>query len=209
MVASPDRGKRAMRIMLAAATLTALLSAPASAVVLSGIHQQGDPDLSLLIGRVDTGPCFFVGCVSIGTGLYRVTYELSQPLVATLSLGGVDVFDEYDADGNYVGGDEHPYMYASITRQRALGQAILKVPRPFETPGFDGGTVFNYFLGATALDVVSPAQYSFSFSLDRIGDVPEPATWLQLLTGFGLVGGWLRWRRASIAQALPHAPWQG
>ena len=165
-----------MRIMLAAAALTALLSVPASAVVISGIHQQGDPDLSLLIGRVDTGPCFFVGCVSIGTGLYRVTYELSQPLVATLSLGGVDVFDEYDADGNYIGGDEHPFVYDSITRRRQLGQAILKVARPYELPGFDGGTVFNYFLGATALDVASSAQYIYSFSLDRIADVPEPAT---------------------------------
>lgn len=187
-----------MRILLAAGVFSALLSVPGTARTLSGIHHQGDPDLSLFIGRVDTGPCFFGECTYIGTGLYRVTYELSQPLLATLSLGGVEVFNEYDADGHYVGGDEHPFVYASITRLRAQGQAILKVPRPFETSGFDGGTVFNYFLGATALDVASSAQYSYSFGLARIGNVPEPAIWLQLINGFGLVGGWLRWRRRAL-----------
>lgn len=198
-----------MRILLAAVVVSGLLSAPGSAAMLSGIHHEGDPDLSLFIGRVDTGPCFFGGCTDIGTGLYRVTYDLSQPLLATLSLGGVEVFDEYDADGDYVGGDEHPFVYATITRRRAHGEAILKVDRPFESPGSYGGTIFNYFLGAMALDVASSAQYSYSFGFTRIGDVPEPATWLQLITGFGLVGGFLRWRRASVAPALRYVPWQG
>jgi hypothetical protein len=32
--------------------------------------------------------------------------------------------------------------------------------------------------------------------------VPEPATWMSMLLGFALIGGALRFRRASSKQAL-------
>jgi len=52
----------------------------------------------------------------------------------------------------------------------------------------------------TSFDVLANGRYSINssgaFALDGLAAaVPEPATWAQLLLGFGLIGGFLRARR--------------
>ncbi|MFQ3665694.1 MAG: PEPxxWA-CTERM sorting domain-containing protein [Sphingomonadaceae bacterium] len=60
--------------------------------------------------------------------------------------------------------------------------------------------------------VLSPGTYMFSITGDGAGglpagvwlsvvDVPEPATWMMLITGFGLVGFAMRRRSRALAQA--------
>lgn len=54
------------------------------------------------------------------------------------------------------------------------------------------------YAGTTSVDNIGPLIDNFSLS---IGSVPEPATWLMMIMGFGGVGAVLRRRRATAAFA--------
>ena len=63
-----------------------------------------------------------------------------------------------------------------------LGYSVLGEQLFDETPDISPSAVHAYSVGAT-------------------GAIPEPATWMMMLLGFGAVGYGLRWRRSS--QAMP------
>jgi hypothetical protein len=73
------------------------------------------------------------------------------------------------------------------------------LPESFDYAGFGSGvgslTIHNGIDGATA---------DFTITSVHAGVVPEPATWMMLILGFGFVGGALRRaRRGSLEAALP------
>lgn len=185
-------------IPLAAATLTTVLSAvPAGAVVLSGVFtpQPIYDTLQLAYGALDTSGN---GNGYIGTGLYRVSFTLGAPADFDLSLYQVEVFDEYDADGSYLGGDEMPGLQFQRLGTGTTGSGRLKILRPFSVPNGSGGVIETYFFGAAVLDArfsTFGSPIAYEFHIDRIGNVPEPASWTGFIIGFGLIGAALRYRR--------------
>ena len=64
------------------------------------------------------------------------------------------------------------------------------------------GTNLGYsVLGEQLLDTTPDIDAVHAYSVGATGAIPEPATWMMMLLGFGAVGYGLRWRRSS--QAMP------
>ena len=109
------------------------------------------------------------------------------------------MFDEYDADGNYVGGDESPgptFVYDTLGSRNAV---LFKVPGDtvVTTPG---GTIYYTTLAAVLLQATFTSfdqPIAYEVRADRLGAIPEPGTWSLMIAGFGLAGAALRARRAT------------
>lgn len=54
---------------------------------------------------------------------------------------------------------------------------------------------------------VAPATFDWLPRVDNAGAVPEPASWLMLITGFGLAGVALRRQRAATARSASASAW--
>jgi hypothetical protein len=157
-----------------------------------------------LIGNLDT---VFGGVGRLGEGRWRASFNFSEPAITHLTLGQVVTFDEYDlTDGSYLGGDEFFNIKSDFEVSGRSGSRVFRVDRRYQSIGqnpFTGGpsiTYHNFFggaeLGAHFDSIANPITYEFR--ADRIGDVPEPASWVLLVTGFGLVGAVQR-RRLALA----------
>jgi hypothetical protein len=195
-----------MRV-LALAVLVGALPAAAAPVIITGTvyPQAGNSELSLLIGRVDVSAAG-QGVGDIGDGIWRASFAFSRPATARLFLGQVITFDEYDLyDGSYLGGDDFFNLQAEPMFGGSSGSGVFRVWRGYQSiiPGYS--ITYHGFLGGAGLDanfgiLASPVDYTFR--VDRIGDVPEPASWVMLVAGFGLVGAIHRRRRAATGRAL-------
>ena len=115
----------------------------------------------------------------IGLDYFNVNASFLRP---TLQL--------FDSGGNTIG--SFATVGSTAIRNYAFNSAYFSGPLKF---GFSGGDTFNPLgIDNVRLDVRAIAA---------VGVVPEPASWALMISGFGLVGGAMRRRRANPATQTP------
>ena len=160
-----------------------------------GLFAASTAEASVLIdsGSYASGDTVFVGGdLKLDPGAYRFALDFTGPV--DLIAGFVSkssVYNEYYADGGQ-GGDDVPTF--SFLQQTAADrfQASIKVDQPFSilTPdefivrkeGFD--TCCHYEFGFEALDA---GNFALTYQA-----LPEPATWMLMIFGFGAIGHTMR-----------------
>lgn len=217
-----------MKHLLAAAAALAFSVAPASAAIISGSITGGSVLGSGSFVELDPTQAFSVGQDSFNTNnLYAFDeaqdFTLTQDLITNLGLANIAagtrvsshfVFFDPQATQTLQGTIvfDAPVIAAITLRPGLIASNYLRAPAVnYLMPaavGIDPGVDF--------LTLGSPDAKSLrlnSFTSDSPGDhfrvitlvanpvaaVPEPATWLSMILGFGLIGGALRRRKLALA----------
>ncbi len=138
-----------------------------------------------------------------GLGVPSASAALWEPrVILTTNRGFVfdarhtsnaDLLDISPAPRIHVYGD----FFANL-RRTTSGQALFDVSVPHQTFALPGQPAIPH-LDFYTLSYDYPAtEPVITFTLKGLHIVPEPATWLSLLTGFGLLGAALRRRRSKV-----------
>ena len=188
-----------MKRIFSAAILGALTLTAAAPV-------QASTEIS--VGSYSAGDSVFVGdSVGLGAGTYLFTLTLSASADAvegqvTKLTNYVDYCD-MDGSGTAVvcGSDDVPTSPSLEAVSPTVYQALLTVDAPYtvhysgvdRTDYTDSCCTYDFDFQATAA-----GSYSFSYAA-----VPEPATWLLMLFGFGMLGGAARRRRNAAGHWHP------
>jgi len=141
-----------------------------------------------------------------GAGLYRIDYDLSRPGTGELRVDWTFSFDWYDPDtGDWLGGDDQLlYQAVSFAPPRQHGAMTFKYLPPYDILNFWGRELGYYHDAAASLwgsfDGMAPVTYSLS--VQRIADIPEPDVWALLIMGLGAAGAALRQRKQGHARRL-------
>lgn len=187
-----------IRTALAATALLALPSAPAAAAFGPACPLSG-----CVFDPAETPYFDFDYTIPADGKLYRwaIDFTAADPL-ATVSLSTPTQTEIFYTIRAGAGFDElydgnAPYTFApTITPGRSVW--LVRAPKAFDfcaRPGPDGevcAAVVQIFGNGTFLTVNSTAPITAFFSESA---VPEPATWLTLILGFGLTGAAIRRRR--------------
>jgi hypothetical protein len=145
---------------------------------------------------------FTSGTVPLGPGAYRFTLDFTGPVdLITGFVSKSSVYNEYYQDSGQ-GGDDVPTI--PLLEQTAPNrfQASLKVDKPYTilTPdefivkreGFD--ICCHYEVGFAALGA---GEFALSYQA-----LPEPATWMLMIFGFGAIGHTMRKARRKAGQRV-------
>lgn len=204
------------RFLLAAAlTATTALSAPAYAVTTFSDLSAWQASVTSFVEDTNYGTDFAdIGSVSLNGG---ADIDFSSAVSIRTVPGSWATWS-----GGYT--DQVLYTNGATSLTGTFTSAVdafgfFSQPNPFSIHAFtlnlsDGSSVsgdFSGSAGAGFLGWTGAGISSFTISSDvdfAIGDffvgtsvIPEPATWLTMITGFGLVGGALRRRTAKAAIA--------
>lgn len=129
--------------------------------------------------------------LAILDGSYNVAFSSGVSVISFL-IGGLDSYNSVVlnfADATTI----------TLNGREIIGQPFVSTPNTGET-----GRVTYDFGSGPLLSNISFGSSQRTFELDGIvAAAPEPATWLMMILGFGLVGGALRRRRGvgSLAAA--------
>jgi hypothetical protein len=182
-----------MRLTIAALGALALLStAPAAAAA----------TVSGTFFPPDSNPTELANLGLEAGGVYLVSFDLSRPGTGDLLIDFQQVYNVYDrATNDYQYGDELLFNQTfDFTPPTTHFQTLFKLPRNYVLY-----SPFDYEVGFWFGDISLNAGFdggqpvNFRLSAERLATVPEPATWLSLLLGFGLLGSALRRRRGPRA----------
>ena len=160
--------------------------APGFLLTLSGMAGVFDGSLGLIPGVAAPPPGTTTDYLAIQNG---GSATLDTPLISALSV--------------YIGS---PDSYNSIRFIGLNGYDVTLTGAALADGSFGGnqavGRRMTYNFGSDRITQVIFSSSGNSFELDNIAVasvVPEPATWAMLITGFGVVGGVARRRRAAIS----------
>lgn len=119
------------------------------------------------------------------------TFEIKLSAGVNVISFLIGSLDEYNGIVlNFVGGPTEVYRGGQITGNVDTDQGL----------GQQGRVTYDF--GTTKLSSITFSSDKAAFELDGIvAAAPEPATWLMMILGFGLVGGALRRRRAGSSLA--------
>jgi len=150
------------------------------------VYDWGATNLNLEAGRLEAGASTQI--------MYRATYQVNGTAVCTdllICTGFQIAFGDPRNEGGSTGGAARMMAFAASAPEPVIGRIF----DPFELTG-------------TVVDATTPlpdAQSPFTAPtygptfVSRVGAVPEPATWLMMIAGFGLVGTASRRRRLLAA----------
>lgn len=170
--------------LAAAGLAAAAMAMPANAATNFGFQNLVGAEYDTA-GVYVSGDVVFDGVIDDGTGFDLVTFRLwddgSIKFETTYSglLGQTNVF-HFDV------------YYPGLVAQGAEGVGLYLYDDP------SGSSVFD-------IDPYNPPHYADPGQCQRDcgpGAVPEPSTWLMLLSGFGVLGGALRARRARVTMSI-------
>lgn len=132
-----------------------------------------------------SGDVLFDGTTDDGTGFDLVTFRLWD-----------DGSMKFEATYNGVIGSSNSFhfdvYYPGLVAQGAEGVGLYLYDDP------SGSSIFD-------IDPYNPPHYADPSQCQRDcgpGAVPEPASWLMLVAGFGILGGALRNRRAVVTTSI-------
>ncbi len=160
--------------------------APGFSLILSGLAGIFDGSLGLVPGVAAPPPGTTTDYLAIQKG---GSATLNTPLISALSV--------------YIGS---PDSYNAIRFIGLNGYDVTLTGAALADGSFGGnqavGRRMTYNFGSDQITQVIFSSSGNSFELDNVAVasvVPEPATWAMMITGFGLLGGAARRRRAHSA----------
>ncbi len=128
---------------------------------------------------------------------FKITFD--RPVIIETHGIYKDIYNDYDSNGHYLGGNDHIYFmdFSTFTPATELNFTQYMRFTPYEPLGngvtrhwtafYNGGIYVN-------ADDNQPLHYVMTMTA-----VPEPATWTMMILGFGLVGSVARHRRERCA----------
>lgn len=192
-----------LSIKIAALAALVVVASPAVAVtVYNGVLNTANENNPL-----DTGPGMGYGTLTVSDDTNSISVNLAFSGLSAPSVAG---HIHCCAPLGTNTGVAIPFTFTSGTAGTIISTFDLTSAATY-TAGFvtaNGGTV----LGAQTAFLAGLAANQAYFNIHtrnfpggeiraQIGLVPEPATWGMMITGFGLVGGALRRRQATLATA--------
>jgi hypothetical protein len=182
--------------------MRALFVAPAAFLAALALPSAASATTVISTGSYAAGDSVGVdGSINLGAGTYRFTLALTG--AAEGVEGEVTKLTNYvdycDMDGSgaasYCGSDDFPTSPLLEAVSPTVYQALLTVDAPYtvhysgvdRTDYTDSCCTYNFDFQA-----ITGGTYSFSFAA-----VPEPATWMMMVLGFGLLGAAKRRRRVT------------
>lgn len=135
----------------------------------------------------------------MGAGKWEVTFQADQPVTGYLEI---EVNWEYVAESVETGqvvswGGAQDYYHYDFDEPTTFGTILFRVPRTY--------TLYYYMPGVGQVREGHPSNAVARFrshsgpatiSYERVGDVPEPASWALMILGLGAAGAALRHRPA-------------
>ncbi|WP_293678414.1 PEPxxWA-CTERM sorting domain-containing protein [uncultured Phenylobacterium sp.] len=185
------------RLTALALAIGVTVGAPASAATVTGTFSPSGPGEVSLAMLFPTDP-----------GVYELSFEFSRPGAGHISTHLMESYEfYYAATGEHLGGDDHLYDEdVFFPAPTSYGSTFFTIGRPYSvTTGFERteGYFWNAKVGLRGA-FSGPAQVTYSFTVDHIRDVPEPATWALMILGFGGVGIALRRRETRRLMTTAH-----
>ena len=207
------------KTQIALALLTFVASAPLAGQTQTDIDPVGDFNLPFYVGPLNAGLDVTSFTVSSDGTNFTLGATMAGPIDPTL-VGGLYVI------GVDTGGSANPGPFANIGNPDVIFNRVIVLNGQTEVATLSGTTLVsditgNMFsitvpvslFGTTAL---GPLEYGFNLwprvgtgNNNQISDfapdnavlrlVPEPATWMTMLLGFGIAGMALRRRRRQLA----------
>jgi len=207
------------KTQIALALLTFVASAPLAGQTQTDIDPVGDFNLPFYVGPLNAGLDVTSFTVSFDGTNFTLGATMAGPIDPTL-VGGLYVI------GVDTGGSANPGPFANIGNPDVIFNRVIVLNGQTEVATLSGTTLVsditgNMFsitvpvslFGTTAL---GPLEYGFNLwprvgtgNNNQISDfardnavlrlVPEPATWMTMLLGFGIAGMALRRRRRQLA----------
>jgi len=207
------------KTQIALALLTFVASAPLAGQTQTDIDPVGDFNLPFYVGPLNAGLDVTSFTVSFDGTNFTLGATMAGPIDPTL-VGGLYVI------GVDTGGSANPGPFANIGNPDVIFNRVIVLNGQTEVATLSGTTLVSdisgdmfsitvpvSLFGTTALN---PLEYGFNLwprvgtgNNNQIADfapdnavlrlVPEPATWMTMLLGFGIAGMALRRRRQLAA----------
>lgn len=160
---------------------------------------------TLELGTFDPGEAVFVtGSANAGPGKYRFSLDLSSPVAAfagdVTKLTITDYFCDFGDGAGVIpcGGNDVPTLYDFLPVSPTRYEANVTV-NPFISVPLTGGEAVRYdefddcCTYSFGFDGIADGSYTLSFT-----PVPEPASWMLMIVGVGVVGAAMRRRIPAL-----------
>jgi hypothetical protein len=182
-----------VKIILVATLLAGLAATEASAVILKfDVATENGARFAFLLPENPVPDAFFpIG--AIGEGSFRILNVNARNALGETGLVGV----AFGTAGNTI-----RLRLFDNTNPRSIILNFGIVFANENAPVLFTGSISDPTFKRGTFDYVKPQGSNFDAGTVRISAIPEPATWLSMIGGFGLAGGALRYRRRKNACTL-------
>lgn len=187
--------------ILGAAAATMIFAAPATAAVtLNGSVAVAIVGVSSSTASIGSGTTFtntltsIVGSANGDFAGMQGNFVNISSLTATIG----ESFSFLSAFGDYSGTVTSVNVDGDVNN-RTVSAYILGIFTPTGTmSGYSAGAASTTFsFTQTGLSAATSGSFTLASPPSPIPAIPEPATWAMMMVGFGLTGGFLRYRRRS------------